>query len=174
MNNELMFSSETVEWYTPEEFFEEYDKVYHFDLDVCATFENRKCRMFIDQAQDTLKTDWIEFTNLNAPVCWMNPPYRKPEKACAKNCKKKSCEKRGCHNQEHIPGTIDFVKKAYQESLKGCTVVCLLPARTDTEMFHDYCQKGHVEFIRGRLKFGGCDDSAPFPSMVIVFGWKRN
>ena len=66
-----------------------------------------------------------------------------------------------------------WVRKAYEESRKGVTVVCLLPARTDTRWFHDYCKKGKVEFVRGRLKFGGSKNSAPFPSMVVVFEEER-
>jgi phage N-6-adenine-methyltransferase len=76
--------------------------------------------------------------------CWMNPPYGRNIGL--------------------------WIKKAYEESLKGSLVVCLLPARTDTRWFHDYCTKGKIEFIRGRLKFGGSKNSAPFPSMVVVFG----
>lgn len=50
------------------------------------------------------------------------------------------------------------------------TVVMLLPARTDTKWFHDWCLPyGKIEFLRGRLKFGGCDNSAPFPSMIVTF-----
>jgi site-specific DNA-methyltransferase (adenine-specific) len=67
-----------------------------------------------------------------------------------------------------------WVRKAYEESLKpGTTVVCLLPARTDTAWFHDYCAKGDVEFIRGRLKFGGSKQNAPFPSMIVTFESSR-
>ena len=63
-----------------------------------------------------------------------------------------------------------WVKKAYEESRKGCTVVCLLPSRTDTRRFHDYIYgKAEIRFIKGRLKFGGCKNSAPFPSMIVVF-----
>lgn len=49
-------------------------------------------------------------------------------------------------------------------------VVCLLPARTDTAWFHDYCLKGQYTFLRGRLKFGNAKNSAPFPSMIVIFG----
>jgi len=63
-----------------------------------------------------------------------------------------------------------WVKKAYEESLRGTLVVCLLPARTDTRWFHDYCTKGRINFLRGRLKFGDSKNSAPFPSMVVIFG----
>lgn len=77
-------------------------------------------------------------------VCWMNPPYGR---------------------------TIGlWVKKAWESARGGATVVCLLPARTDTRWFHDYCTQGKIEFLRGRLKFGGHKNSAPFPSMMVVFG----
>ena len=63
------------------------------------------------------------------------------------------------------------MKKAYEESLRGAqVVVCLVPARTDTAWWHDYAAKGQVTFIRGRIKFGGHQNSAPFPSAVVVFG----
>lgn len=76
-------------------------------------------------------------------TCWMNPPYGRE--------------------------IGKWVQKAYESAKKGATVVCLLPARTDTRWFHDYCVKGKIEFIKGRLKFGGSKNSAPFPSMVVVF-----
>ena len=75
--------------------------------------------------------------------CWMNPPYGKEIK--------------------------DWMKKAYEEAGKDATVVCLVPARTDTAWWHDYAMKGKITFLRGRLKFGGCKNSAPFPSAIVVF-----
>ena len=76
-------------------------------------------------------------------VCWMNPPYGR---------------------------TIgNWMKKDYESSLEGSTVACLVPARTDTGWWHDYAMKGGIEFIKGRLKFGGSKNSAPFPSAVVVF-----
>lgn len=62
-----------------------------------------------------------------------------------------------------------WVKKAYDESLKGAIVVCLLPARTDTGWWHNYCMKGEIRLIRGRLKFSGSKNSAPFPSAIVIF-----
>jgi hypothetical protein len=48
--------------------------------------------------------------------------------------------------------------------------VYLIPARTDTKWFHEYCLKAsEIRFIKGRLKFGDSKNSAPFPSMVVVF-----
>lgn len=76
-------------------------------------------------------------------ICWMNPPYgRKIGK---------------------------WVEKAYESSLQGATVVCLLPSRTDTKWWHEYCMQGKIEFIRGRLKFGESKNSAPFPSAIVIF-----
>lgn len=63
-----------------------------------------------------------------------------------------------------------WVKKASEA--RSSIVVCLLPARTDTKYFHDYIYKKdnvEIEFIKGRLKFGGSNNSAPFPSMIVIF-----
>lgn len=66
----------------------------------------------------------------------------------------------------------DWVNKALKESRKpDTTIVMLVAARTDTKFFHEYCTKANqIFFIKGRLKFGGSQNSAPFPSMVVVFG----
>lgn len=76
-------------------------------------------------------------------VCWMNPPYGR------------------------VIG--EWVKKAYESAQDGATVVCLVPARTDTRWWHDYCMKGEIRFVRGRLRFGGAKDNAPFPNAVVIF-----
>ena len=63
-----------------------------------------------------------------------------------------------------------LIKGLYHLAEKHCElVVYLIPARTDTAWFHDYCRKGEIRFLRGRLRFGGAKHSAPFPSMVVVF-----
>ena len=78
-------------------------------------------------------------------VCWCNPPYGK---------------------------TVgEWVRKAHESSKDGAKIVMLLPARTDTKWFHQYIyKKAEVRFIKGRLKFGNSKNSAPFPSMIVVFG----
>ena len=64
-----------------------------------------------------------------------------------------------------------WVSKAYHESLKGVTVVMLVFARTDTRWFHDYAyHKAEIRFLKGRLKFGGSKNSAPWPSMLLIWG----
>lgn len=61
-----------------------------------------------------------------------------------------------------------WMKKAYESSASS-DVVCLVPARTDTKWWHEYAMKGTIRFVKGRLKFGGHKNPAPFPSAVIVF-----
>ncbi len=62
-----------------------------------------------------------------------------------------------------------WIKKVYEESQKGTTVVCLIPSRTDTAYWHDYVMRGEIRFIRGRIYFGTGTGPAPFPSAIVVF-----
>jgi site-specific DNA-methyltransferase (adenine-specific) len=138
MNTDVMFSSASDQWATPQAFFNEWHALFNFTLDVCADAQNAKCERYFDLSTNGLKQDW------SLEVCWMNPPYGRE--------------------------IGQWVKKAYSESLYGATVVCLLPARTDTAWWHDYVLPfAKVTFIRGRLKFGNATNSAPFPSAVAVF-----
>lgn len=144
MINESLFTSKTDLWATPQEFFDRYNKVYNFELDVCATKENAKCDKYYTLEDDGLIQDWAK----DGGFIQMNPPYGRD--------------------------IIKWMKKAYEESLKGSTVVCLVPSRTDTKWWHEYAMKGDIEFIRGRLKFGDSKNSAPFPSAVVVFNKGQN
>ena len=64
----------------------------------------------------------------------------------------------------------DWVRYGYEQAQKGKTVVFLIPSRTDTRWWHEYCmQAKEIRFIKGRLKFGGAKFGAPFPSCVVVF-----
>lgn len=80
-------------------------------------------------------------------VCWMNPPYGRD--------------------------ISKWMKKALDESLRGATVVCLVPSRTDTAWWHDFAVKGEITFLRGRVKFVSADgkatNPAPFASAIVVF-----
>ncbi len=62
-----------------------------------------------------------------------------------------------------------FMRKAYEFSLNGATVVCLVPSRTDTTWCHRYARRGDIIHVRGRLTFGGATSSAPFPSAIVIF-----
>jgi phage N-6-adenine-methyltransferase len=80
-------------------------------------------------------------------VCWLNPPY-------------------GAKLRH-------WMKKAYDSAQAGAIVVCLLPARTDSRWWHDYVLPyAEIRYIRGRVKFNGVSNSAPFPSVIVVF--KKN
>lgn len=137
----IHYSSATEVWATPQGFFDKYNRIFNFEVDVCALAENAKCERYFTPEQDGLRQEWVG-------VCWMNPPYGR---------------------QIGL-----WVKKAYEAACAGnAIVVCLLPARTDTAWWHDYCIYGEIEFIRGRLKFGGSPHSAPFPSALVVFNPAR-
>lgn len=63
-----------------------------------------------------------------------------------------------------------WIKKGYEESLKGKQVVFLIPSRTDTIWWHEYIMKAQeIRFIKGRLKFDDSGNSAPFPSCIAIF-----
>lgn len=73
-------------------------------------------------------------------------------------------------NPPYGPKLGEWVEKAWKEAGRGVTVVLLVPARTDTRWFHDYALRAdEIRFVRGRLKFDDGPNSAPFPSMVVVF-----
>ena len=62
-----------------------------------------------------------------------------------------------------------WIRKAYESAILGATVVCLIPARTDTIWWHTYTQYGEIRYIKGRLTFDGATNPAPFPSALIIF-----
>jgi len=74
-------------------------------------------------------------------------------------------------NPPYGRGIGKWIKKAYEEGEKCSTVVvCLVPSRTDTKWWHEYCMKAdEIYFVKGRLKFGDSNNAAPFPSAVVVF-----
>ena len=141
MNTDLMFSSQTDLWATPQDFFDKLNEEFHFTLDPCADEFNHKCDKYFTVEQDGLLQSWANQT------VFCNPPYGRE--------------------------ISKWVKKASDENkLHNITVVMLIPARTDTKYFHEYIyQKSNVEirFLKGRLKFGDAKNSAPFPSMVVIF-----
>lgn len=139
LNTKVLFSSKEEKWATPQDFFDKLNDEFHFTLDAAASSDNAKCANYFTEEQDGLVQSWGGHT------VWCNPPY---------------CRKTGL-----------WVKKAYEEHQRtGCTVVMLLPSRTDVRWFHDYILgKAEIRFIKGRLKFGGNKNSAPFPSIVVIY-----
>lgn len=139
VNISVMFSSDRDDWETPQDFYDRLDEEFNFTLDPCCTATTAKCEKCFTKAKDGLSQSWAGET------VFMNPPYGRE--------------------------ISKWVEKAYMESrTPDTTVVCLLPARTDTRWFHDFIyRKAEIRFIKGRLKFGGSKNSAPFPSMVVVY-----
>lgn len=139
MINKGLYTSLTDEWETPQNFFDDLDAEFHFTLDVCATTANAKCSKFYTKADNGLTKIW------SGERVFCNPPYGK------------------------FIG--EWVRKCRVEADKGTLVVGLLPARTDTRWFHEhiYQKSKEIRFIKGRLKFGNSKNSAPFPSMIIIF-----
>ena len=66
--NRALFSSASVEWETPAEFFDVLDEEFHFTVDVCALPDNAKCARFYTPEDDGLSMPWNG-------VVWCNPPY---------------------------------------------------------------------------------------------------
>lgn len=141
-NLNVMYSSQSEEWSTPDDFFKNLDDEFHFTLDPCATDANHKCEKYYTKEQDGLAQDWTGET------VFCNPPYGR--------------------------GMERWVNKCYEHAQNGGVVVMLIFARTDTKYFHEMIyHNAELRFVKGRLKFGGSRNSAPFPSMVVVFK-KRN
>mgnify|MGYP006289023629 CR=1 FL=1 len=134
-------------WTTPYDFYVKLDNEFGFGLDAAALASST---LVPDNwfgpdhpevvRRDALKLDWVY--NAEGKPIWLNPPYGRTIK--------------------------DWVAKADYESKQGATVVCLVPARTDTNWWWESCIHHEVRFIKGRLKFGNQPNSAPFPSAVVV------
>jgi len=137
--NSAVMSSKRMDWETPDDLFAELHEEFGFTRDVFARADNAKCVRFFSPADDGLAKEWG-----SGEVCWMNPPYGRE--------------------------ISKWMEKAHQEAFEfGNCVVCLVPSRTDTRWWHEYAMKGAIRFLRGRLRFKGAPDKAPFPSAVIVF-----
>ena len=153
MNN-IHFSSKDQTWETPQHLFDNLNAEFNFTLDVAAADNTAKCANYYTIEDDALSKDW------KGEVCWMNPPYGREIKF--------------------------WIKKAYEESKEGAKVVALIPYRPDTRYWFDYIwlpitvdnliyatetrPNVEVRALKGRLKFGGAPNSAPFPSAIIIFG----
>jgi len=141
---DVMFSSTSVEWDTPQSFYDKLDKKYNFTLDPCATKNSAKCWQYFTKEDDGLSQDWSGHT------VFMNPPYGRGiskwiEKAYAES--KKPNTKVVCL----IPSRTD-TKYWHKYCMKA-----------------DF-----IYFIKGRLQFqnklSSGSNSAPFPSAIVVFG----
>lgn len=148
MNTDLMFSSKSQAWMTPATVIDPLRKEFAFTLDVAAEAHNAQCRRFLGPGSP-IAEDALAYRP-EQEVCWLNPPYKQ---------------------------TREFLR--WVDAHRGTnTFVCLVASRTDTRWWHDYVwdterakPKDGVEvrFIRGRLRFGAGRETAPFPSVILIF-----
>jgi len=136
-------------WETPSDLAEALSQaVGGFDLDPCAATADRrrarvKAKILLTAADDGLSVSWSGLSS--SLKVFVNPPYAR--------------------------GLSKWVRKCFEEAKRGCVVVGLLPARPDTHYWHQLiASHADVFMMRGRLKFGDGENSAPFPSCVVVWG----
>jgi site-specific DNA-methyltransferase (adenine-specific) len=131
-NLKVHYSSQSVDWATPEWLFAELDREFSFNFDPCPLYG-------LESGVNGLEIDWGSST-------YCNPPYGR--------------------------GIGLWTEKAVKEAGGGKTVVLLIPSRTDTVWWHrDVMTATEIRFIKGRLKFGGAKQGAPFPSALAI--WKE-
>lgn len=140
MNTDLMFSSKTDLWATPQDFFDELNKEFNFTLDPCANHENAKCYKYYTKEDDGLIQDW------QGERVFCNPPYGRDIKNWVAKCYYESL-KPNTIIVLLIPARTDTIY--FHEYIKD--------------------KASEIRFIRGRLKFGNSQNAAPFPSMVVVY-----
>lgn len=134
-------SSESDDWWTPQWLYDALDREVHFETDVCASHHNALCANYYTREDDALRQRWTG-------RCWMNPPY----------------------GRSGGTSIYTWIEKAYTSAMSGdATVACFIPARTDTTWWWDFCIKGEIRFLKGRIKFANSDSIAPFPSAVVIF-----
>lgn len=134
-----MFSSNTDLWATPQDFFDELDKEFHFNLDPCALPGNAKCDKFFTPEQDGLKQSWGGYN------VFCNPPYGRAISSWV----------RKCYEESRKPNTK--------------VVMLIPARTDTSYFHDYIYHKAELRFVRGRLKFGNAQQGAPFPSMVVIF-----
>lgn len=149
----VVFSSASDNWPTPQPLFDRLNERFTFVLDPCSSRENHKTNAWFGldhptpSRRDGLAADWAKEARKLDPsgAVWVNPPYGR--------------------------GIGEWMAKAAATAAAGVTVVCLVPARTDTAWFHDHVLEhaARVEYLRGRVKFGDAKHGAPFASLVIIY-----
>ena len=161
MVEKYISSSDSAEWITPPEVFEPLMELYKFQVDLAATDETKRTEAYCG---NFFHTEWITMGDR----FWLNPPYGRSVPLFVRN----------------VAETI----KEFGDKRK--VVVCLIAARTDTQLWQDvvmpYAKK--VDFVRGRINFmhivhdlagtkvdyvrdlRGRPVGAPFPSAIVRFG----
>ena len=139
--NQSRFKSNKQEWKTPTDLYNKINNEFNFTFDLAADSTNAKCIKYFTFEDNALNQTWNG-------TCWLNPPYGRFD-----------------FKLEH------WVKKAFYETEKdSCVVVMLIPARTNTKWWHNFCMKSaEIKFICGRPKFSDSKHGLPQPLALVVF-----
>lgn len=138
-NLEVMYSSKTDQWATPQNYFDELNKEFVFDLDPCADESNYKCEKFFTKEENGLLQDW------GGCRVFCNPPYGKEIGKWVQKC----------YEEGHKENTL--------------VVMLIPARTDTKYFHDYILNRAEVRFVSGRLKFGGATAGAPFPSMVAIF-----
>ena len=139
-----MVSSKSNEWATPQDFFDNLDKEFHFTLDPCATKENAKCKKFFTIKENGLAQNWEK------EIVFMNPPY-------------------GGHTREWIEKALLSSRRGAKVI---CLIVSSTDRSYWHDFIFPFASE--IRFLRGRLKFGIAKSTAPFASAVVIFGGEKH
>ena len=149
MNKDLMFSSKSDEWETPQEIFDDLNSVFNFTLDPCSTHSNHKCGKYYTMVDDGLSKSW------KGERVFVNPPYGRAIRHWAGKC---FYESKHADIVILMPARTDT---SYQHSFifKANLLVFI---------------KGRLKFVNRSLPFYRGDGNfkitaAPFPSQFVVF-----
>lgn len=134
-----IFSSASVEWPTPQDFYDALNAEFHFTLDPCATPDNAKCGIYFTKEDDGLLQDW------GCQRVFCNPPYGVAMRDWA----------RKCYEASEAGALVVLLAHARTDTRWFHDWV--------------YTKASEIRFVRGRLRFGTAKLSAPFPSLVAVF-----
>jgi len=148
---DAIHSSKNTEWRTPVAAFDTLDREFGFEVDAAASPDNALCDHYWTITDDALSIDWsatIISASGGGPTVFLNPPYGR--------------------------GVGDWVDKAIEQQAKGCTVVMVLMACTDTKWWAKLWGSAHeVRFVTGRIRFldrnGQEKNAAPKGTAIVVF-----
>jgi phage N-6-adenine-methyltransferase len=152
MNREIMFSSKSDEWETPQELFDKLNKVFNFTLDPCSTHENAKCNKYYTKEDNGLSKDW------SGEIVFCNPPYGNSISKWVEKCYKEGLK--AVTVVMLIPSRTD-TKWQHKYIFNNAKVICFIKGRLKfiNRLLPSYKEDGNFNI-----------SSAPFPSQIVVFG----
>jgi len=157
-------------WQTPQWLFDELDKEFNFDIDLCANAENSKCDRFYsdyltnrihrkgDHSGDATGYYWSLEGHNNPLSCdkihcaFMNPPYSRPTKT--------------------NPGINAFIEKAWEDS-KHCKIVCLVKCDPSTKWWATFWNYEPVKKLHDQYEIYTIENRGPKSGCEVRFLPKR-